>query len=300
MARYRGKFEDKRTPKRPPVVHPRRKRRKRSSGVLTVVLLVVFAGMIAVGGWKLLESRQEYAVGEETYADLVQAAVKQTQEQQNAQQSVTEFEIQVEHAPSEKTPEQSETVPEETSFAVDFELLARINNQVVGWISDGAGINYPVVQGSDNDYYLNHLFDGTINKNGSIFVDYRNTPEFADRNTFIYGHNMLNGTMFAGLSQYSTAGYYEQHPELILNTPEGTYSLQVFSGYVTPGNSDIYQLEFRDDTEFERYLEKIRLMSDFVTDVSVTAQDRIVTLSTCTYEYEEARYVVHCRLVPMQ
>ena len=111
---------------------------------------------------------------------------------------------------------------------------------------------------------------------------------------------MLNGTMFAGLSQYGTAGYYAQHPEIILDTPEGSYSLQVFSGYVTPGNSDSYQLEFRDDAEFEQYLEKVRLLSDFSSDVTVTGQDRIVTLSTCTYDYDDARYVVHCKLVPMQ
>ena len=69
---------------------------------------------------------------------------------------------------------------------------------------------------------------------------------------------------------------------------------------MTPGDSDIYQLTYRDDAEFEAYLEKIRLLSDFTSDVEVTARDRIVTLSTCTYDYEDARYVLHCRLIPMQ
>ena len=302
MARYRGKYEDKRipsVPEQPPVERSRRKRRKRGGGILTAVLLMVFAGMIAVSGWKLLEAKKEYRVGEDAYATLASTAVHQTVREPQAEQAVTELELQIEQTQPEASPVQPE--PAETEQRVDFEMLTRANSQIVAWIqSDDLVINYPVLQGSDNDYYLTHLYDGTVNKNGSIFVDYRNPPGFADRNTFIYGHNMLNGAMFASLSQYGTAGYYEQHPELVLMTPEGSYSLQVFSGYVTPGNSDIYQLEFQDDEAFETYLEKIRLLSDFASAVSVTAQDRIVTLSTCTYDYEEARYVVHCKLVPMQ
>jgi len=305
MARYRGKFEEKRNtpvPRQTPDAQPQRKKPKhrKGNGWVTGVLLVFFSALIVLSGWKLLEARQEYAVGEDAYAALVQAAVKRPTAEQPTEQTVTEHELQVQRHVSEETPQPSEPIAEDAPFVVDFELLTKLNNQVVGWISDNAGIDYPVVQGSDNDYYLTHLVDGTVNKNGSIFVDYRNTPGFMDKNTFIYGHNMLNGTMFAGLSQYGTAGYYAQHPEIILDTPEGSYSLQVFSGYVTPGNSDSYQLEFRDDAEYEQYLEKVRLLSDFASDVTVTGQDRIVTLSTCTYDYDDARYVVHCKLVPMQ
>lgn len=305
MARYRGKFEEKRNtpvPEQASAAQPQRNKpkRRRGNGWVTGVLLVLFSALIVVSGWKLLTAQEEYDIGEDAYAALAQAAVTQPMTEREPEQIVTEYELQIEQPLPEETPEQSKPDPEDTSFTVDFELLTRMNSQTVGWISDNAGINYPVVQGTDNDYYLNHLFDGTVNKNGSIFVDYRNAPGFADRNTFIYGHNMLNGTMFAGLSQYGTAGYYAQHPEIILETPEGAYSLQVFSGYVTPGNSDSYQLEYRDDAEFEQYLEKIRLLSDFSSDVTVTGQDRIVTLSTCTYDYDDARYVVHCKLVPMQ
>ena len=80
----------------------------------------------------------------------------------------------------------------------------------------------------------------------------------------------------------------------------GNFLLEVFSGYVVPGNSDIYQLAFESDSQYETYLERIRKLSDFVSPVTVTKDDRIVTLSTCTYDYEDARYVLHCKLTPAE
>ena len=316
MAKYQGKFLQARQNSRPSMPRPvqpeeireelpvrkQKKPRRKGGGVVIAVLLVLFAGLIGFSGWKLLQTRQEYDAGTDAYAAL-SAAVVQKPVAAKPQNAVTQVEMeqvpsQSETAEPEETPVQSD---EPTPWVVDFTLLSQLNRDTVGWISsEGTGIDYPVVQGTDNEYYLDHLFDGTANRNGAIFVDCRNTPGFVDRNTFIYGHNMLNGAMFASLSQYGTAGYYEAHPEFVLATPSGSYCLQVFSGYVTPGDSDIYQLTFRDDADFGSYLERIRLLSDFATNVTVTETDRIVTLSTCTYDYEEARYVVHCKLVPMQ
>ena len=280
----------------------KKKPRRKKSGAGTMVLLVFFLGVMAFSGWKLLEIRREYDKGSQTYESLAQSVVTKSEpkEAPKKEQSVTQMEMTVLPQESQQSvPEQPQEAP--AVLTVDFEVLQAINKDIVAWISaDDGVINYPVVHGSDNEYYLTHLVDGTVNKNGSIFVDFRHEPGFVDRNTFIYGHNMLNGTMFANLSLYGTAGYYDQHRSLELVTPEGSYSLQVFSGYVTPGDSDIYQLTYRDDAEFEAYLEKIRLLSDFTSDVEVTARDRIVTLSTCTYDYEDARYVLHCRLIPMQ
>lgn len=275
---------------------------RKKSGAGFVVLLVFFLGVMIFSGWKLLESRQEYEKGSRTYESLAQSVVTRTEPEKEP--PVTQMEMTVlPQEDQQSIPEQPQKqIPEEpAALLVDFDVLQAINKDIVAWISaDDGVINYPVVHGSDNEYYLNHLVDGTVNKNGSIFVDFRHEPGFVERNTFVYGHNMLNGTMFANLSLYGTAGYYDQHRTLLLVTPECSYSLQVFSGYVTPGDSDIYQLTYRDDVDFEGYLEKIRLMSDFTSDVEVTAQDRIVTLSTCTYDYEDARYILHCKLVPMQ
>jgi len=280
-----------------------KKPRKKGRKLVLGILLILFASLAAFSGWKLLSVQQEYDVGTQTYADLVESAVRRPEPEQEPEQETTIFlptqtEQTLPQTPTE--PEAPQRDPADELLSVDFALLESINPDVVAWISSPDGISYPVVQGADNSYYLNHLFDGTENRNGSIFVDCRNAPGFADRNTFIYGHNMRNGTMFAGLANYSSQSYYETYPKLLLTTPEQTWVLQVFAGYITPGNSDIYQLTFENDENFEAYLQKIRALSDFTSDVAVTAQDRIVTLSTCTYDYEDARYILHCKLVPVQ
>lgn len=263
---------------------------QKKTDIFLSILLVFFGSMVGFSGWKLYSSQQEYKVGKDAYASLASAVVQISSQSQETVSMVSQSSV--------AAVEEDVKAP---VINIDFDALTAINSHTVGWISSDNGmIDYPVMHGEDNDYYLNHMPDGTPNKNGSIFVDYRNTPGFVDRNTFIYGHNMKNSTMFAELVEYGTEGYYEQHPELLLITPEGNYSLQVFSGYVTAGTSDIYKLTFRDDEDFSEYLERIRALSDFTSDVTVTAEDRIVTLSTCTYDYEDARYVVHCKLVPMQ
>ena len=279
-----------------------RKKPAGSRGVSVVlgILLVLFAASAIFGGWKYFTTRQEYQAGTDSYAALAGSAVTEGAVEETViyMEAQREEEGQTPSNPEALKPPQTTA---HTGFRVDFDLLRSINSQTVGWISGlGGAVNYPVVQAADNDYYLDHLFDGTSNRSGSIFMDFRNAAGLTDRNTFIYGHNMLNGSMFAALTNYGSQSYYEEYPELTLVTPSGTWSLQAFSGYVTPGNSDCYQLEFRDDAEFEAYLERVRLLSDFTADVAVTAQDRIVTLSTCTYDYEDARYVLHCKLVPMQ
>lgn len=266
------------------------RKQKRRSSVLLILLLLFFAIVCAVAAVKIRQIQQERAVGTQTYADLADSivAVQPTQTTQ---------------VPAAEAEQEAETPTEtaETSVIVDFDALQAISSQGVGWImSDDGIINYPVMQGTDNDYYLTHLADGTYNSNGSIFVDFRNAADFSDRNTIVYGHNMRNGTMFASLNRYSDWNYRSQHPELLLITPDGSFSLQVFGGCVVPGNSDLYQLSFRDDEEFLTYVEKIRIMSDFSADVQVRPEDRIVTLSTCSYNYEDARYLLFCKLIPMQ
>lgn len=262
--------------------------RKKLPGFIFPVLMAVFAAAIALSAYKIAENRQEQQIGTAAYTAMKQTLVKADLP------AGTEYETAV----TEETPVIDVERP---SVEVDFDALQAINRQGIAWLCSNDGrIDYPVVQGTDNDYYLNHLPDGTVNKNGSIFMDFRNSADFSDQNTFIYGHNMLDGTMFASLSRYSEAGYYEKHPSLLLITPERSYSLQVFAGCVVPGNSDVYQLTYGDDADFSAYLEKISVLSEFSTPVEVGQKDRIVTLSTCAYNYEDARYVLFCKLMPMQ
>jgi len=260
------------------------KKKKKGVGALINILIVLCVGVMAFCGYKLIVSYLEYKTGDDAYAAITSGAVKKNQV-----------------IPQGENPAESGTgePAEEESIVVDFDALLAMNPDTAAWLySEGTVIDYPVVQGSDNSYYLDHIFDGTYNKLGALFVDYRNTPGFADRNTIIYGHNMNNGSMFASLTKYEEQAYYDEHPEMLLMLPEGTFRLELFSGYVASTDASAYQLSFADDSVFAAFLEEVRGKSDFVSPVSVTASDRIVTLSTCTYNFENARYVVHGKLTP--
>lgn len=181
---------------------------------------------------------------------------------------------------------------------IDFAALWKINPDVVGWIVvDGTTIDYPVVQGRNNDTYLNTTFSGISNASGAIFLDYRNAPDFTDKNSIIYGHKMKNNTMFQGLSEYKSQDFLEQYPAFILYTPIQEYRCEVFAAYVTPSVSETYVLEFDTKTRFVQYLNTAINRSLVKTGTELYSNDRVVTLSTCDYSFSNARMVIHAKLI---
>ena len=116
-------------------------------------------------------------------------------------------------------------------FEVDFDQLRQQNEDVTAWLYlPDSVINYPVLQHGDNDYYLTRQIDGSYNKNGSIFMDYRNASDFSDRNTIIYGHHMRTGNMFGKLVNFKSDSYYQQHDHMFIMTPQVTYRLELLCG----------------------------------------------------------------------
>jgi len=184
-------------------------------------------------------------------------------------------------------------------LTVDFDALCSVNGDIAGWIyCEGTDINYPVLQGRDNDYYLDHTYDGAPGRAGSIFVEALNRPDFADSNTIIYGHHMKNGSMFATLGNWADQEYYERHPAFWLLTPKRNYRIILFSGYTTTATSDAYTIYQAPCREFGDYLQAVYANSDFHADVEWDCNERFVMLSTCEYAFEGARYVLHGMLVP--
>lgn len=164
------------------------------------------------------------------------------------------------------------------------------------WIQcEGTPIDYPVVQGKDNEYYLHHLPDGTPSSLGSIFIDAMNSPGLQDENTVLYGHHMNNGSMFASIDQYSSQSYYEQHPYLFLYTKEQDYRIDLFAGYVG-GNTSSLPLIFATEEEFLGFIQTAKEKSTFTSDVQVQSGDKIVSLITCDYTFEDARYLLFGKL----
>ncbi len=182
--------------------------------------------------------------------------------------------------------------PDEVPVTIDFASLKAVCPDVIGWLyCVGTPINYPVVQSDDNDYYLYRLPDGTENKNGTIFLDFRNDPEFGDWNHLIFGHNMKNGAMFGSLTDYMEQEYYEQYPFWFLLTEEQNYRIDLVGGYVTPDGSEAYALP-TDTAGRDALFRKVSRSSVFDVDVELMEEDRLVTMSTCVYDYEDARFVL--------
>ena len=179
---------------------------------------------------------------------------------------------------------------------VDFEDLWKINGDVVAWLyGPDTPLNYPVVQADDNAYYLYRLLDGSWNNNGTPFLDCRNAPDFSDGNSVIYGHHMRSGDMFAYLVKYKEQSYYDAHPYFYLTTPTRNYRVDLFAGCVVEGDAEIYQ-----GTEISpEYLSRCVESSTFRSDQEINMDGPILTLSTCSYEFDNARYVVLGALVPI-
>jgi len=181
---------------------------------------------------------------------------------------------------------------------VDFEVLSERFPGIVGWIRlDGTQLDYPIVQGTDNNFYLGHLPDRTRHRSGSIFMDFRNEPDFSDRNTLIYGHMSRTDDMFGALKHYRTQAFFDQNPVMYIHTPETDFQLVIFAGYIVDSGVESPTIRFRDDESFEEYIASIRRRSEFRSDVEVTAQDRIVSLCTCQYDFDNARLVIVGKLV---
>lgn len=191
--------------------------------------------------------------------------------------------------------------PEVSPIDVDFDELRKKCSNIQGWLySPDTKINYPVVRCDNNDWYLTHLYDDTVSSSGTLFIDCENHSGFTDDNTVIYGHHMNNGSMFASIVNYATQSYYEDHPVLYLNTPSLNYRLEVISGYVTNSENELtYLYNFKNENTRKEFIAFSKSSSKISTNVDIKAKDKFVTLSTCTYEYDNARFVVIAKMVPI-
>lgn len=203
---------------------------------------------------------------------------------------------------AEETPEPSAS--QETIREIDFASLLEQNPEITGWIEiPGTKVDYPVVQGEDNMFYLDH--DALLEENveGAIFVDAENLPGFSDRNTILYGHRMNNGDMFAGLHDFADPTFFDQNTVLYLYLPDGTRTeYEIFAAYETGDEYILGEWNFADDSDFSAYLEQIGADDEDANlrDTKVGMNDKILTLSTCVRGEDEKRYLVQAVLRPQK
>ena len=194
-------------------------------------------------------------------------------------------------------------------LAVDFEALRSVNEEICAWIDfPGQEASYPVVQGADNEYYLNHTFRRTESLCGGIFADCRNEGILTDDNTIIYGHNMRNGSMFGFLKKYLEEAHYQKYPYFDLYLPDTVYRCRILACCRVPADWDYFPISFDDDEGKNAFVERMRAECGYETvDAAVfagaavnTAGDTVsggplVMLSTCTGRGHTHRLVVLAR-----
>ena len=175
---------------------------------------------------------------------------------------------------------------------VDFDALRALNRDVVAWIYvEGTPIDYPVVQADDNEYYLDRHFTDDGSTGGCIFLDCDNSPQFSDPHSVLYGHNMLDGSMFAELMYYKTQDFYDAHPTGQLLTPERNYHVDFFAGCIVDTAEGTWDTTLKAD-EISDWFAGQTERSCFASTVELRPGDRVITLSTCSYEFNDARFVL--------
>ena len=182
---------------------------------------------------------------------------------------------------------------------VDFNDLLEKNSDTVGWIQvKGTNINYPIVQTTDNDYYLDHAFDKTENKAGWVFMDYRNNPVDFNQNTIIYAHSRYNGTMFGSLKNILNSSWYTNKENHIirLSTPTENTMWQVFSVYTIEKESYYITPSFSSTESYQNFLNTIKGRSEVDFSGTVNTGDKVLTLSTCKDNFGN-RIVMHAKLI---
>ena len=177
----------------------------------------------------------------------------------------------------------------------DLDALRAVNPDVVGWIFlPNSQVNYPIVQGEDNQYYLEHTWDNQKNSAGSIFLEASNSADLTDCRSILYGHNMANMSMFAILHNYASLYYVRTFPYVYLVTDEGVLRYEIYSSYKADVDSKTYALNL-DRRIMKSFIQMTLDESELDLGIIPADTDRILTLSTCTGNYDNRR-VVHARL----
>ena len=203
--------------------------------------------------------------------------------------------------PQESTSQNSSQL--DTNYInVNLNYYISKNPETVAWIQvNGTKVNYPIVQHADNDFYLNHDFYQRKTNIGWIFADYRDNFETFNNNTIIYGHNLINRTMFGSIPYLLNKNWFDTpNREYIKLSTKTTNSIwQIFSVYKIEPNTDYLQSKFNSTETYQTFLNKIKNRSEHKFNIDVVNTDKIITLSTCD-DIGTKRVVVHAKLIRIE
>lgn len=295
---------------------PKKKPSERIFAASRILIIVVCLGVFVYCSVTLVQNLLDYAEAQDYYNKLVEDIWNQEGDlTENPYGDVIFserdyiFDTTADYASS-----QSQSGINVDFVSVDSDEMLRLkaklgalyaqNNDFIAWITiPDTIINYPVVLTDNNEYYLNHNFQGDFLIAGTVFADYRNSASLMDNyNTILYGHNVNSGTMFSCLCNYFTKSYFNAHPEIYLYTMDGIFVYEVFNVSKVSSTSDYIRTYFKTPEDFVTFAQEKAASSVFVNeDITFTGDDRILTLSTCTNAHNPAeRYCIQAKLVEVR
>ena len=241
------------------------KKKKGIGNIISTIVLLIALAVFAYSAFQLYQIFHGYNEGQNEYEEVIALAIEGNDKDEN-------------------------------EFKVNFNELMGINSDTVGWIRfypEPAQINYPVVQGPDNDLYLSKTFSANDNTVGAIFVNVYNNPDFNDRHTIVYGHRMNDNSMFHDLAKYRDKDFWKENPYFYIYTPDGRkITYEIYAAGEVLATSDSYLTDFVNDEEFQNFIYLSEQEAGYATGVDVEVDDTVVTLSTCVKGKDEARFVV--------
>lgn len=277
--------------------------------IITCILAMIFVVSTALFVFRAVDT----AKGANSYKSAEEIAARPREEQKVTEQ-VTEpvAEEMLPKEPDAADPEPTEppvvwvVAPVEedehmkTLKKINLEALREVNPDVVGWIfAPNCRINYPILQGEDNEYYLNRTWEKRVNVAGSIFMESTNSPDFTDFRTILYGHNMADTSMFGSLYRYESPVSLKGSPYVYLVTDEGVLRYEIYSSYKADVESETYVLNLNSEARRAAFIQMTKDEAFFDTGITPAVTDRLLTLSTCAGG-ETTRRVVHARLPMIQ
>lgn len=223
------------------------------------ILLIICIFIFCISTWKLYGYYRSYKKAKDTYSKIAKENVKILKNERK----------------------------------IDFKKLKSQNQDIAGWIYiRGTTIDYPIVQGKDNEEYLHQDFNKKKSSSGTIFLDNNCKKDFTSDNNIIYGHHMKNGTMFVQLLKFREKSFLKKHNEIMIFTPDRTIHLKVISAYAQKAQNKI-PVTFANDKQKKAYIKKIESMSEQTIKTSRINDSHIYTFVTCSYEGEDNRTYVH-------
>lgn len=247
--------------------------RKTAKIALPICLLIAF-----FSGVKLWSIQQAYQEGDRIYRQLQETMLSQATENSDKTGDVVD--------------------PVVPALKVDFSALKKINPDAVAWLyQEETMISYPIMAADDYDYYLKYLPDGSRNINGSLFIDHNNAFDFSDDLTVVYGQQLNSGKMFGGITKYKTPTYFENHPYLYLYTETGNYRVELLYGCAI-GDGQWRKRAFMFQENLESLMAYAQKNTTFQSPVEYHSGDRLIVLSTCSFRFDDDRYILIGILVP--